>query len=207
MTFLDFFRSLFCPDKLILLRCIEELECNYGELIKHLNLAETRATALAQALVKNLIVPPANTFTKPADAKRYYPFLDVSLDKYASSIADAEYYSFPKHQWIELLKPINRTVRETLGEWVINIKDCDDFALVMNGYVAISFIKGGFDKQGAFMTLWSKSHAYNGFVDSLGIIWVYEPQNNKIIGKLTDVPTPYDTEKVWIPGSKNTVVP
>jgi len=207
MSLFDILRGFVCPDTQKLLFRIKELECNYGELAKQLNYAEVRAVMLAKAMVGNLTVPLASGFTKPENAKTYYPFMDVVLDKYASSIADAEYLSFPKQQWVNLLTPIQRIVKETLGEWTTNISDCDDFALVMNSYVAVSFIKGGFSKQGAFLTLWSKTHAYNGFVDSTEVIWVYEPQNNKIVGKLTDTKAPYDTEKVWVPGLKSSLFP
>ena len=88
------------------------------------------------------------------------------------------------------------------GEYVPETHDCDDFALVMNSYVAISFIKSTYDKQGAFMTLWSNTHAYNGFVDDKAT-WVYEPQNGRIIGKLGETGEPYDTRKVWFPGLKS----
>jgi len=196
----DWLRSLLCPDVVKLLEKIEQLEFEYAELIRNYETLEDKVSILIDSIAANLTVPPCTEFTYIDDAETYYPFGDVVLKLYQTAIADASYYSFPKEQWIALLSIIQPIIKKIIGKWTTDIADCDDFALVMNSYVAISFIKAGYPKQGAFFTLWSPSHAYNGFRDNGGNIWIYEPQNDKVIGKLGQTVSPYDTKKVWAPG-------
>ena len=197
MSLMHFLRSLICPD-------VAQLQLEYAELFKNYTALEYRANSLAKAITNNMIVPPASEFT--LDEKEYHPFQDSHLMSYISSIADATYYSFPKYQWRNLLTPIQKILKETLN-YESNISDCDDFALIMNSYIAISFIKGNYDYQGAFLTLWSDRHAYNGYVDEDKNVWVYEPQTNRTIGKLGETDGNYATKKVWIPGVKSSQAP
>ena len=193
-----FLRSLLCPNAASLQQRIRQLEVEYAEICLENQRLETRVALLSDALVANASIPPAEGFTKIADAKRICPHNDSLLKLYQNSIADMYYYAFPKQQWINLLTPIQRMVNTLIGGWVEEISDCDDYALIMSAYIALSFIKANYTYQGAFMILWSRSHAYNGFIDSDGNIWVYEPQNDRIMGKLGETPVPYDTKKVWM---------
>jgi len=199
----NWLRSLLCPDVVKLLEKIEQLEFEYAELIRNYETLEDKVSILIDSIAANLTVPPCTEFTYIDDAEIYYPFSDVVLKLYQTAIADASYYSFPKEQWIALLSMVQPIIMKVIGKWTADISDCDDFALIMNSYVAVSFIKAGYPKQGAFFILWSPSHAYNGFRDNNGNIWVYEPQTDKVIGKLGQTVSPYDTKKVWAPGAEN----
>ena len=135
------------------------------------------------------------------DAEVFVPWSNLTLRKYDPVYADLTYYSFPKEQWIALLDALHPTLIASIGEWKENISDCDNFSQHAYYFVSKSFINAGYPCQGAFMVVWSRSHAYNAFVDTEGKIWIYEPQNNKIIGDiegtLDDV---YNPDKVWFPG-------
>jgi len=191
-------RSLLCPETEALLKRIKQLELEYAEICRENQRLESRVALLSDALVANFEVPPAEGFTKTVDAKQIYPHNNPTLKLYQTSIADMYYYAFPRTQWVNLLTTLQRIVNSMIGGWVQEISDCDDYALIMSAYVALSFIKAKYTYQGAFMILWSTTHAYNGFIDDGGNIWVYEPQNNQVVGRLGETVAPYDTKKVWM---------
>jgi len=58
-------------------------------------------------------------------------------------------------------------------EWISEQHDCDEFSSALNGYWNRGL------KQFAFGIAWSKSHAFNIFVDDKKQIYIVEPQSNK----------------------------
>ena len=79
-----------------------------------------------------------------------------------------------------------------------NIFDCDDFALVFSGVLAYSAFISGFTIQPAFAISWSNSHAFNLFIDNEKNVYVYEPQNNKIMTYAEAIKqNMYSPKKIW----------
>lgn len=119
--------------------------------------------------------------------------------------ADDEYYLLPIEKWGEILAPIQAEVKESLKRWRTNVSDCDDWAYVMGAVVTQYFAKSGVSRQGAFMIVWditgANRHAYNAFIDTDKNVWIYEPQDGTIIGKLGETPDPYDSNWLWFPGA------
>lgn len=193
MTILDFLRSLLCPDAAALARQVDELGVLNQEL-------ELRVALLTNALDDSFIVISADDCVDIDDATKVYPYNNLVLKQYDLTVADLSYYCFPKTQWETLLSALHPFLKDLIGGWSANISDCDDFALIMNAFVAFSFIKAGYDLQGAFFIAWSPTHAYNIFVDSAKNVWVYEPQTDRVMGRIGNVSTPYDTKKILCVG-------
>lgn len=120
-------------------------------------------------------------------------------------IADEYYYTFTLDQWKDILTEIQETTEDVLKRWRPNISDCDDWALVLNGFSVTAFVKAGLDKQGALLFARSRTHAYNIFIayDDGFTPYVYEPQSNTVKGKLSEVDyEPYVTTKGWLLGAE-----
>ena len=161
-----------------------------------------RVALLSEALAENFNVLSAADFFSDIGIS-ISPRTHSVLKQYELIVADREYCAFDVQQWTALLSAIQPIVSNLIGPWTAEIADCDDFALIMNAYVAASFIKAGHDLQGAFFITWSRTHAYNAFVDDDRRVWVYEPQTGDIIGRLGATPAPYDTRKVMFIGARN----
>ena len=195
ITIIDFLRKLLCPDYTTLTRKIDELNTLNQEL-------ELRVALLTNALDDSFVVLSADDCVDINDATKVYPYSNLVLKQYELTVADLSYYCFPKTQWETLLSEIHPFLTDLIGEWTENVADCDDFALIMNAFVASSFIKGGYDLQGAFFIAHSPTHAYNIFVDNTKQVWVYEPQNDKIVGLIGKASKPYDTKKILCVGAE-----
>ena len=80
------------------------------------------------------------------------------------------------------------------------------FATVLRRFSLAFALALRLDKQGALLFARSRSHAYNVFVayDEDGFTpYVYEPQNNQVKGKLSEVDyEPYVTIKGWLLGAE-----
>lgn len=135
----------------------------------------------------------------------YEPF-NESLPIPLGIIADEYYYAFTLQQWKDILTEIQDTTKEVLTNWKPDISDCDDWALVLNGFSVTAFVKARLSKQGALLFARSQSHAYNVFVAYTGdgfTPYVYEPQTNRVVGKLVETNfEPYVTIKGWLLGAE-----
>ena len=194
MGIIDFLRSLLCPDAVTLTKKVDELNTLNQEL-------EIRVAMLTNALEDSFVVVSADDCVDVDDATEIHPYSSSVLKKYDLTVADFSYYCFPKTQWEKLLSEIQPFLTSLIGEWTENVADCDDFSLIMNAFVAASFIRGGCDLQGAFFIAHSQTHAYNVFVDDTKKVWVYEPQNNKVVGLIGNTSKPYDTKKILCVGT------
>lgn len=87
-------------------------------------------------------------------------------------------------------------VIETVKEYP---EACDNFASLMASKLQFAAYKSGFTQQPAFGYAVSRTHAYNCFICD-GMVHIYEPQTNRVIGELGKTPAPYDTIKVWFFG-------
>jgi len=194
MTILDFLRSLLCQDAAALARKVDELGVLNQEL-------ELRVALLTNALDDSFVVVSADDCMDIDDATKVYPYNNLILKQYELTVADLSYHCFPKTQWETLLSELHPFLKDLVGPWTSSVADCDDFALIMNAFVASSFIKAEYDLQGAFFIAWSSTHAYNVFVDSAKNVWVYEPQTNRVKGRIGNTPAPHDTKKILCVGS------
>ena len=198
MGIIGFLRSLLCPDLAELRRKVDELNVLNQEL-------ELRVAMLTNALDDSFVVVSADSLTDVDDATKVYPYSNLTLKQYELAVADLSYYCFPKTQWETLLSEIHPFLVDLIGEWAENVADCDDFALIMNAFIASSFIKAGYDLQGAFFIAWSNTHAYNVFVDDTKNVWVYEPQTDRVMGRIGNTSPPYDTKKILCVGNQPSV--
>lgn len=224
LNLLSFLQSLFCGACLSKIEKLEEenaelkedveiLKRNYQNKLKEYNeivqiLSSDKLELLQQ--IQNLTALLSSRIELPdiseyvASPVTYEPFEDP-IDIPLGIIADEFYYTFTLDQWKDILTEVQETTKEVLKQWKPNISDCDDFALVLNGFSVAAFVLTGLDKQGALLFARSQSHAYNIFVayDDAFVPYIYEPQNNKIIGKLSDVDyEPYITTKGWLLGAE-----
>jgi hypothetical protein len=108
--------------------------------------------------------------------------------------ADLVYETFPMTTWIDVLSAIHRA---NPLSYTKAIMDCDDFALVFAAIVAKSAYNCGHKCQPAFCIIWSKTHAFNGFIDDQDKLHIYEPQNNNIVFRPGE---DYNLDKIWFMG-------
>jgi len=156
---------------------------------------DTLTTALANA-VHIIDISPYLTekvTVNPYDLIKKYGTYDIIC-------GDFEYYALSEENWKNILSTIQIQVMKVLKEYLAECRDCDDFALLMDSFVMSAFANASLDKQGAFCIIWSNSHAYNGFVTFDNKIYIYEPQNNVIIGELGKTLAPYDSRYIWFMG-------
>lgn len=171
-----------------------EIIMNCSKDVQYLSL---RVLELSQMLAKAVSLPE---LVLPGEYPTIQPHLMPELYDYDMVMADLTYHTFPKDKWVEMLAKIQPEMRKALGSWVIDISDCDDMALVMNAFMVIAFKSAGLRYQGAFMIAWSRTHAYNLYVDDENKIWIYEPQNGNTVGLLSEGTDSYDTKKIWFIG-------
>lgn len=159
-----------------------------------------RVQELTNALAAAFYIPPIDSHIQEPAPVLIQPRIIPGIKCYGDvKIADASYYALSKNQWKKVLGPIQDEVSEAFS-YKAEVSDCDDFALVMNGFVVAAFAATDLDHQGAFGIAWSNSHAYNFFVVSDNETLVYEPQTGKIIGEIRQCTGKFDTKKLWIPG-------
>lgn len=189
-------------------RCIEKRKELRAEIKKQENDAawfKDRLKTLEKALEDAMVIPEFDVDESELVVYRFEGKVFMGYDLRA---ADLEYYQLPYDAWIELLAEVQREVGKSLTKWRVNVSDCDDWAYVMGATVVQAFVKAGLDRQGAFMILWDmtgeQKHAYNGFMDTDGQVWVYEPQNGTVVGKLGETSGAYETDWIWFPGSQPT---
>ena len=115
-------------------------------------------------------------------------------------IADNFYLAIDKDSWIKNLENVYNELNNKL-KYTPNIFDCDDFALVFASTVTYSAFRSMYKIQIAFGIAWSDVHAYNVFICDDGKVYIYEPQNNNVVGLLdSDLAEMYKTKKIWFMG-------
>jgi chromosome segregation ATPase len=203
-----FIQSIFCRQKsaeiLNLIAQIKELDIENEELTneimdKNLLIEAYKVNEATHRQVKEVLEAEINTLkTSLAESIQIVdiaPLIDKSqFVNYAPWVhheelrangrslttADLVYHSLPQEMWDSILPPIQKEVRKHLGTFKAQIADCDDFALIMQSFVAIAFARvwPKVSLQAAFLTTWSRSHAYNAYVT-----------------------TQYETNRIWFPSS------
>jgi len=117
-----------------------------------------------------------------------YPHLPLGL-----SIVDEYYHLYPYETWEKILALVQSETKEEVGTWRTDVSDCDDFALIMQAAMSLSFIDADAQYQGAFAWARSRGHAYNAFIDDTETIYIFEPQTGDIIGRVDEAPDPWVT--------------
>ena len=112
-------------------------------------------------------------------------------------ITDETYLTFTQSDWTTMLSGLYDTIKETLGRWRTEIWDCDNFALIFQGLFSLMCRDSGFPSQGAFAWARSPTHGYNVYIDTEGVVWVFEPQSGQTVGRLGETEKPYDTIRVY----------
>ena len=119
------------------------------------------------------------------------------LRGYDSICADVEYLTYTLKDWQAMLKRLHEDVQINV-KYTPEICDCDDFALISSSGLALGAYKSGLATQPAFCIMWSRVHAFNGFIDNHNRVWIFEPQGGRIIGRLGgDNGKSYDVQKIW----------
>lgn len=225
LSLLAFFESIFCGSKVAEVNRLKEenmglredkeiLKRNYLNKVEEYNDMVQACTGdklellqqvrdLTSLLSSRVELPDISGYVaSPVTYEAFNEPLPIPL----GIIADEYYYTFTLPQWRDILTEVQRTTKDVLEQWKPNISDCDDFALVLNGFAVTAFVKAGLDYQGALLFARSRSHAYNVFVaygDDGFTAYVYEPQNNRVVGKLVEVDyEPYVTIKGWLLGAE-----
>jgi len=181
-------------------RCLAEKSQGAADCFRDKWYLSDRVSELSGILARSIQVPDVKGYI--GDPIMYDPWSDPPPIA-DSVVADNNYYCYPYESWAGLLAPIQGEVKETLKRWRSEVGDCDDWALVMAGLVAVAFSNANSRRQGAFFVAWSHTHAYNAFRDAPGDWWIYEPQNGAVIGKLASfAEKPYDTQKLWALGER-----
>jgi hypothetical protein len=175
-------------------KLIEEKE----KLSRDVEYLTKRLRKLSIALGESVYVHDVSKFVVPRKVVKPY---EVILG-YNLLAADLEYYAFTFDNWKSILGLVHSEVYNQLKAWKTNVSDCDDWALLTVAFTVPCFVKAGLDKQGALSVVWSGVHAYNMFVDFDGVFWVYEPQTNRVVGRLGETSYPYDSRIIWFPQKK-----
>lgn len=169
------------------------------QLKKDVNYYRTRTNSLSTALSKAVEIPNIKPFS--TERKKVEPTVLVKdFGTFNTIVADSYYYALSEEAWVLILTTIQAQVKKVLVEFKSEIKDCDDWALLMSAFVASAFAKTNLDLQGAFCITWSGSHAYNSFITSEGNWKIYEPQNNIIQGNLGETTGIYNSYYIWFMG-------
>lgn len=140
-------------------------------------------------LTKPIYIPKIDYTIRGALYETFTPYKDIDTSKYDIHYADLDYFATEIRVWKSILTRTHAQVKKALVKWKRNISDCDNWAYTTLDIVSMAFTKAGssFGLQGALGIAWSKTHAYNLIVDEEKTIWVYEPQTNKIIGKMDEM--------------------
>lgn len=141
----------------------------YAELEKAIRVPDL--SAVLKAYPRTLIDPWTMT---PAQWKAVRPILT----------SDLNYYAFSEEGWLALLAPIQAEAKKAVGRAKPEVADCDNWTLTMCDLVALTFIRAGLDRQGAFLKLLSKPHSYCGFMLPDMRVRVYEPMSGEVVGWL-----------------------
>ena len=200
---IEWFRKIFCKDLIQEIsdanKTIEKLEQQLTELQKKYDedckYYEDRINTLTQQLLKSIEMPDLSEFV--SKVKLIEPRSLIWNVVPNSTFADWNYYTLPLDDWKKVLTKIQQTFKAV---WTQEIFDCDDFALLTSAMLTYAWYKSIgniLNNQLAFGIAWSKTHAYNVFIDNDRKVWIYEPQSNIILGELGKTQAPYDTIEIW----------
>ena len=120
---------------------------------------------------------------------------------YDLEVADEKYYTFNIYDWKNIILILHNNLKEKY-KYQPEIFDCDDIALLYFSVLSYSaYYKSGLEHQPAMAIAWSNLHAFNLIIDNKNNIWIVEPQNGTIIGKINDKHDKiYDVKKIWFMG-------
>lgn len=123
-----------------------------------------------------------------------------TIYNYDMVAADMEYLTYTITDWKAIMARLHRHLGDKY-EWTKNVYDCDDIALLYASTLAYSAYRAGLSKQPAFAIAWSRTHAFNLFIDSAKTVWLVEPQTGDVIGKMIhNIDSSYDVRKIWFIG-------
>ena len=183
---------------------IEAHKMENNRLRDERTLLESKIATLEKWLDESIRIPNIENYVIKEELVMYAPWEHTELWEYQMSTADLAYFALPQERWDIILPRIQKVVEKTLKTWEPENRDCDDWALAMQSFVMIAFTRlwPRIYLQGAFLTTWSMTHAYNAYVTPDDIIHIYEPQTGETISVLEDAEAPYDAVKIWFPGTK-----
>jgi len=171
---------------------MDNCEKKVEELEKDAKYYQERIDALSAIIARSIEIPDIKNFLENRNLVRPYDIItNMNI-----ICADLDYYKLYFTPWKEVLSTIDEKFKK-VHPYIPEVWDCDDFALFFAGIVAYCSKMAGLNKQLAFAICWSSTHAFNLFIDENNDIWIYEPQNNNIIGLLGKVPEPYVVKMVW----------
>ena len=154
---------------------------------------------LDAALAKAVVVPDISDIIDEDSLMTIMPYNEPQYRDYELHFADWGYHVFPHDVWMQILSKVHVEIEKVLISWVTDISDCDNWSFSTADVTSLAFKKATLNKQGAFPVIWSHTHAYNGFITDTFETYIYEPQNNTVIGKLGETTEPYDSQIIWFP--------
>ncbi len=189
---------------------ISQLRNDIEDLADDLENANQQTAILKEALVKAIVPPDISAYLDPRVVLRAWDHPEIMRADpdthkmiYDVEIMDDEYYAFTKENWLQLLEPIKTEVRRVLGGLSIPMTDCDNFAELTSAICHVAFFQAGLDRHGAvFIGEMSGVHAYNGFIDTDGTAWIYDPMKSvdPLIGELGETTGNYKTTDINFSG-------
>lgn len=182
---------------------IDSLESDIDQYVIRIN-------ALEEGLAKAVTIPDVSAFLEPRQVVK--PFEHPELGRvdpdthkmiYDLEVSDIEYYAFTKENWLQLLDLVKQEVKRVLGTSSIPMTDCDNYSELTSTICHKAFIDAGLDRHGAVFVAHKEGvHAYNGFIDTDGKVWIYDSMMlNSLIGELGSTPENlYKTTDIWFSG-------
>jgi hypothetical protein len=177
MNIIDIFSQLFCNKN----NCKKE-----KSEIKYLN---NQIKSLTKAI--GYSIKPIEITVKPKKTIKPYLLIKNCV------VADLSYNTFTLDDWKNIIKQVYDEIQSKYV-WTENVFDCDNVAFLYNSILSYSVYKSNMKLQPALGIAWSNIHAFNIFITDKNEIYLYEPQNNKILSLDEGKNDPmYDVKKVW----------
>jgi hypothetical protein len=192
-----------CRDRLAgLQEDYDDLVEQHWSLLRDVDGLNDELSSLRDTLAGAIVLPDVSEWT--SGGVEFDPW-SHEWAPWPDNIADERYLVFPYEDWTEVLRRVQPNVRvmlrrrdELFGKWRSEVSDCDNFASTMSALVAGAFAKAGLSMQGAFMRARSESHAYNLFMDTEKVLWVYEPQSGETVCRVDEADEErYETYRFW----------
>lgn len=166
---------------------LEGVESHLEEMI--LEYTEARQTILELNRIIAESWKPIWIMDHIGDRVEYNPWNESFHPISSVWFGDPKYYTLPYDAWMSFLPDIATEVQRMITSKQ-HLMDCENYATVMAAFVAMSFGKTRIKYQGAFVTMRSAEHDFNGFSahDEHGVrtLYVFEPQDGTVIGTVAE---------------------
>lgn len=170
-----------------IINIIQKILCNDQYYIERI---ESLTKNLAQSIIPINLKHEYKTEISPWDIIKGYDLV----------VADNKYYTYNIYDWKNIILLLHNNLKDKY-KYNPEVFDCDDISLLYCSVLSYSAYISQLKKQPAMAIAWSNSHAFNIIIDNKNNIWIIEPQNGEIIGKINDnINKMYNVKKIWFMG-------